>query len=341
MRAKKAVPRFQLVALLVAAMFVGCSEKRTPVEIGAHPEGWLTAHGQAVVESVRGPASCASCHGDDYAGGASKVSCGSSGCHASYPHPEQFSDRLSPEFHGQYIAEVTDWDMTTCRSCHGSSYDGKGIEAKNCLTCHSQPEGPEACNTCHGGPQNAAPPRGLMGETSSSVPAVGAHQAHLGDGSTVLPSFNCANCHLVPLTYDAQGHIADGTPAVEIRFSDLATQSGRLTPVYSAGSCSNTYCHGGFRFSKAESENAWAYTADEMVGGNTTVDWTATGTGQALCTKCHGLPPEGHIVMPGTTCATCHGQVVDAFYRIIDKALHINGQIDVFTRYAPPPARQE
>lgn len=268
------------------------------------------------------------------------MSCGASGCHANYPHPEHFGDPLSTDFHGTYIAQVNDWDMRACRSCHGVTYDGKGEASKSCLTCHSGPGGPEACNTCHGGSQNAAPPRGLNGETMTSTPAVGAHQAHLGDGSAALPGYACANCHLVPDTYDAPGHIADGTAEVEVRFSDLATQSGLLTPSYAAGSCSNTYCHGGFRFRKEESENQWAYTADEIVGSNKTVVWTA-GAGQAACTTCHGLPPEGHIVMPGTTCATCHGQVVDASYRIIDKSLHINGQIDVFTRFVPPPVRED
>lgn len=341
MRARKAVLRVQLIALLAVATLLGCADKRTPVEIGAHPEGWLSAHGQAVIESVRGPASCASCHGDDYSGGASKVSCGASACHASYPHPERFNDRQSTDFHGQYIAQVGNWDMSGCTSCHGGTYDGKGIQSKNCLTCHTQPEGPEACNTCHGGPQNAAPPRGLDGESLTSAPAVGAHQAHLGDGSTLMPGYDCSNCHLVPVSYNAPGHILDGTPAAEVRFSALATQSGLLTATYSAGTCSNSYCHGGFEFLKAESENPWAYTAEKMVGNNATVSWTAVGTGQADCGSCHGLPPEGHILLPDTGCHDCHGQVVDAGNRIINKALHINGQVDVFVRYVPPAARQD
>src|SRR5690242_14759688 len=53
------------------------------------------------------------------------------------------------------------------------------------------------CNRCHGGAVNAAPPRGLHGETETSDVAVGAHQSHLVNLATRAP-LACDECHLVP-----------------------------------------------------------------------------------------------------------------------------------------------
>ena len=78
------------------------------------------------------------------------------------------------------------WDISVCQSCHGADYAGEGFEQKNCLTCHDQPDGPEACQTCHGDAENSAPPRGLLGQTSTSEIVVGAHQAHLRTSDLTL-----------------------------------------------------------------------------------------------------------------------------------------------------------
>lgn len=78
----------------------------------------------------------------------------------------------------------------------------------------------------------------------------------------------------------------------------------------------------------------WAYTDSLISGNNPQLVWTEVGTGQADCGTCHGLPPLGHRVaddrVPVEECSVCHPRVVDENYDIIDKALHINGQIDVF-----------
>jgi hypothetical protein len=66
-----------------------------------------------------------------------------------------------------------------------------------------------------------------------------------------------------------------------------------------------------------------------IAGANATPVWTS-GESQAACGTCHGLPPAGHIPFTVTSCVNCHSPVVDATGNISDKALHINGKINVF-----------
>ena len=61
---------------------------------------------------------CISCHGTDFKGGSSTVSCFT--CHESYPHPDEFINGTSDNFHGKYIAEEVNWDITKCQTCHGN-----------------------------------------------------------------------------------------------------------------------------------------------------------------------------------------------------------------------------
>lgn len=442
MRATNAAPNLLLLALLLLVGLAACSEKRTTVEVGAHPEGWLTEHGKMVLEGAEGPANCASCHGDDFKGGDARVSCKNaachpsyphpedflavesvdfhgeylatqaawnaapcktchgqdykggkvgvgckdsgchaayphadafteptspefhgtylateenwdptscqschgtdyaggrvgvgckdSGCHAAYPHPDDFTNPQSGDFHGAFIASVAEWDLSGCQTCHGTAYDGEGEAKKTCLTCHSQPEGPEACNTCHGSGANAAPPEGLMGESNTSAAAVGAHQSHFGEGTFAVLADDCAHCHVTPSSYSDPGHVGDGTAGAEVVFSAFASHNGTLSPVYdaTASTCDNVYCHGAFQFRKADSSNPFAYTDSVIVGNNPTVNWTDVGTGQVACGSCHGLPPQGHLAT--NACASCHGRVVDVNNNIIDRMLHINGQVEVF-----------
>jgi hypothetical protein len=93
---------------------------------GGHPYGWeergaSSFHGAAV--EATGPAPCAACHGEDYAGGWSGVSC--SECHAGGPsgHPAGWL-----ESHGQS-------QNTTCARCHGI-YPGSGSSGLSCGDCH-------------------------------------------------------------------------------------------------------------------------------------------------------------------------------------------------------------
>ncbi len=330
------------VFLAAAVTIAGCADTSEFLTERTHPEGWLNSsspdfHGLLVLESVRKAVSCQSCHGEDYSGGTANVSCAS--CHAAYPHPEGFAVPSNPMFHEAFFQETLNWDLTSCQSCHGEEYDGRGgvdpdgpgMAAKNCLSCHREDDGPEDCSTCHGGSENFAPPQDLSDGEATDERGVGAHQAHIASAIADL-GLECSHCHVNPDDYSDAGHVLqDDTPGMaEVVFGPLSTRNGELDVTYDVNSltCGNSYCHGNFEFSKAESSNQFAYAEDFIRGNNAAVIWNEVGTGQADCGTCHGLPPTGHI--SGSACNNCHGSVVDANLNIIDKTLHINGEVDVF-----------
>jgi len=163
------------------------------------------------------------------------------------------------------------------------------------------------CSACHGSATNAAPPLGLAGTSSASERGVGAHQQHLKSSSWHAP-LQCADCHIVPKSVADPGHIDTALPA-ELTFSTLA-QSDGAKPSWDGVKCSGVYCHG----------------ATLSAGTNTAPSWTKVDGSQAACGTCHGLPPGGGHTT-NTSCAICHGAVVDASKKIIAPALHIDGKV--------------
>lgn len=324
------------ITLAFMVLITSCLEKRDIVDVSTHPAGWMVQssknfHGLAVKSSVIESESCQSCHGVNYAGGTSQVSCYDAQCHAAYPHPDGFIDFASANFHANYIGEQANWDITGCRDCHGADYAGNGSTEKNCLKCHSEMNGPEACNTCHGSSVNDAPPKDLANNTSTTSVGVGAHQAHLVD-STLTTAYmrDCVICHVKPATYNVTGHVNDGSPHAEIKFSAIASDSGMVSPHWdhNSATCSNVYCHGNFTFYRDSSAYAWIYTDSVITGNNTDVVWNSVGTGQADCGTCHGLPPAGHFSAI-TDCGNCHYHFGPG-NQVLDPKLHMNGKIEVY-----------
>lgn len=250
-------------------------------------------------------------------------------------HPEGFITPSSADFHGKVI-KAENWDMSKCEQCHAADFSG-GTTGKSCLTCHTGSKGPLACNTCHGDfndPSHIAPPRDIEGNTSTGAPGVGAHEKHLYT-NTIGNKVKCSACHNVPQSVYAQGHLDTGLPA-EINFKGQAVLGGitGATFNYNSFSCSNTYCHGNFNFSKtsAPAEDQFAFVSDMMSGNNATVDWITVNGTQDKCGSCHDLPPKGHIghgTMPVKDCVGCHYGVVDSEGNIIDNTKHINGEVNV------------
>ncbi len=330
---RKLTTIFVLISL-TAAVMTGCLDERSTLEVATHPEGWnekssTDFHGAAVLSNSLSLESCRSCHGENFQGGTSNLSCFAAGCHAVFPHPEGFAEKMSPNFHGEFIAEMLQWNILDCQSCHGNDYAGNGVSEKNCLTCHQDVDGPENCSTCHGSAGNPAPPRDLSKNIRVSARGVGGHQVHLSGDTWSTATMKCNTCHTVPQQYAEGGHI-DSSPRAELNFGPLATFGGKVEPVYDrdAASCANVYCHGAFEFPKSESQYPWAYTEESIRGNNPKLFWTTPDAGQAFCGTCHGLPPKGHIA--AASCESCHSRVVDRNFNIIDKSLHINGKVDVF-----------
>jgi len=325
---------YTLLLVSSAVLVVSCSTPADSVEFREHPDGWVDGnsdnfHGLFVLDSAGKTSNCTTCHGSDLMGDADNAVPSCFECHQSYPHPDGFADPTTGGVHTQAIADEN-WDLATCRTCHGSDYAGKNFEAKSCLTCHIQENGPEACNTCHGDDVNIAPPEDLSGSVETTSPGVGAHQVHLmASDITDALSFTCETCHATVSSFDDTDHITgDGKAAIV--FSSFATSDGMLSTTYDpgTGTCSNVYCHGDFEFLKSESTRPFVYGGDAITGENPTMVWTDVGTGAAACGTCHGLPPTGHNNLPA--CSNCHGGVVDADNNIIDTSKHINGVINVF-----------
>ncbi|MFN8546508.1 MAG: hypothetical protein U0527_00680 [Candidatus Eisenbacteria bacterium] len=102
---------------------------------GGHPNDWAvrgSEHFHATEVAREGNAECANCHGSNFRGGWSGVSCYD--CHAGGPsgHPDGWMDERSSSFHGQ---EVILHGVTECTECHGFGLSG-GTSGVACGDCH-------------------------------------------------------------------------------------------------------------------------------------------------------------------------------------------------------------
>ena len=169
------------------------------------------------------------------------------------------------------------------------------------------------CTTCHGDARRpvallarAAPPKDLDGNRSTSRIGVGAHERHLfGNGHAKVA---CADCHVVPESVFAAGHVDSGAPA-ELVFSGVAT-THEHKPKYDhkTRDCKNTYCH-----------------------RSATVDWTKARSEKDACGTCHGLPPA--LPHPQRTqCSDCHGEVIARDGAWLAAERHVDGKLDVNTK---------
>ena len=233
--------------------------------------------------------------------------------------------------------------MEHCTSCHGEDYSGGEVATTSCLTCHTSASGPEACNTCHGDFYNIkqiAPPQGTANETETSSPAVGAHQSHLAN-IEISEKTRCFDCHKVPTTFDAEGHI-DATERSELIFGEFAASgpSTLLTILIT----SHVKIHTAMATLDLISQlhpTLHFYTADKISGNNYSPIWNEVDGTQAQCGTCHGeIDNQGNLITPLPTghygdftlaeCANCHTDVVDVAGNIINKEKHINGKANVF-----------
>ncbi len=163
-----------------------------------------------------------------------------------------------------------------------------GVLADGCATDVAEPTA--TCTSCHGNPEtgNPAPPTALGGLEDRTNRGVGAHAAHFA--STLSSPIACTECHQVPATVDAEGHIDTPIPA-ETTWGPLANADGAETRWNTDTlTCSGSYCHGG--------------TMAEP-GLDSEVDWLADRGTQTGCDSCHLFPPPApHPEANG--CEPCH-----------------------------------
>ena len=128
---------FALLLLLSVVTIAGCgssnSQSAFDSSTGKHPAGWLPAGHKS--EAVVNLDNCTQCHGADYKGGISKVSC--TNCHIGNQksiHPTAwgpFTDVLHATF-------VRSEGTSTCAnlSCHGAALTGITGSGPSCTLCH-------------------------------------------------------------------------------------------------------------------------------------------------------------------------------------------------------------
>ncbi|MEA1996032.1 MAG: hypothetical protein U9N45_00250 [Gemmatimonadota bacterium] len=156
--------------LAVLLLWTACAERKEPTIVKSHPEVWTelssaSFHGRKV-ETV-GLISCPGCHGKDYRGGTSGISCYN--CHdGPSGHPVGWTESSSENSMGSSVAKR---GITSCAPCHGKDYRG-GTSGISCYNCHDGPsghpvgwtdrssgshhgakielQGPTVCAPCHG-----------------------------------------------------------------------------------------------------------------------------------------------------------------------------------------------
>jgi predicted CxxxxCH...CXXCH cytochrome family protein len=124
--------------LTLTASFIGCSDPnaQSPVnaDTGSHAANWLPAAHMAAAASDLN--SCSTCHGADYKGGVSGVSCTS--CHLGSPtsvHPTDWSPVYCT--HGPYVnSSPTATSACANQYCHGTTLTGVPDSGPSCTSCH-------------------------------------------------------------------------------------------------------------------------------------------------------------------------------------------------------------
>lgn len=247
-------------------------------------------------------------------------SCADAWCHSPSPNGAHGSPKW------------TDAQTLSCVGCHGAPPPAPHPQLSDCARCHAATVNADnvsikrrelhvngrvevdfdaGCTACHGG-ANPAPPRDVAGNTSTTSPGVGAHQAHL-TGSANFRAVQCGECHLEPAQVSSPGHMDSASPA-EVVFSGVAT-AFETSPSYSGGSCQGTPCHGG------------SLSNGHASGGSHTAPvWTNLDGSQTACGGCHSLPPPRPHPYP-TDCSQCHKNISSDNLTFIRGDLHVDGQV--------------
>jgi predicted CxxxxCH...CXXCH cytochrome family protein len=196
---------------------------------------------------------------------------------------------------------------TRCYRCHGTVIDSSFTFLQTNLHNNGTVDYAVGCSSCHGWNQGASPPQNLKGECGPGLDGVGAHKA-MRMGTTLVHQAACSNCHVVPLSTWAEGHI-DGDGKAEVVFSGLA-KAGGAQPVWNGTTCKNVYCHGATLKGGDYKEPAWKDTSGAA----------------SRCGACHSLAdPDNNTA---ADCSSCHPGTVAPDRSILPLGDHLNGVID-------------
>lgn len=296
--------------LIFTASFIGCSDPnaQSPInpDTGSHSANWLPAAHMAAATSD--PNSCSACHGADFNGGISGVSCTS--CHLGSPtsvHPVDWVPVYSA--HGPYVKANS---TSTCANqyCHGLSLTGVPASGPSCTSCHLG-------GLTSGHPADWVPIYSTHGPyvTTNGTNSCSNQSCH-GTTLTGVPDSgpSCTICHM--------GGVTNIHPAGWL--GDACSNHGTYALTNGTTGCANIYCHG-------------ATLAGVPQSGPSCTKCHPTIPTSPSCGACHGIPPNGlapaesaypnlpgkhatHMALNGVTCATCHNRSCGQ---------HMNGTVDV------------
>jgi predicted CxxxxCH...CXXCH cytochrome family protein len=305
----------------------GCSEERTLSQqcegydcvVTIHEQGILDEssnafHGKLLAKTNWDFARCASCHGDDFAGGTSGVSCLS--CHSEGPTACATCHRKETTPHALHRdAQVT------CTECHAvpERWDSPGHIVGDVAPAEVMFGARASTETAH----RTAPPS-WDGATCSNVYCHGSVLA-AGGGTNTQPSWNaaptstCGSCHAKPPPSHARNDCATCHPA-NAPHVDGVIQIGKTN------GCAG--CHGSTASIAPPVDLAGiTFTTSLGVGAHQAHLQAPSGLRAPIaCETCHAVPPTltavGHLdAAPADvnaalgwdrnteTCTTwCHGQ---------------------------------
>ena len=294
-----------LTALIMTLVLLGCSspndQSHFNSDIGKHVDNWLPAgHMTAANTDLT---TCADCHGADYSGGVSGVSCTS--CHLGSPtsvHPANWTPVYST--HGSYVSSN---GTSPCSNqyCHGTSLTGV-------------PDSGPSCTACHLGSPTSVHPAGWNPIVSTHGPYVKAnttspcanqycHGVTLTGVTNSGPS--CTSCHIGGIT---SGHPSNWVPVYSTHGPYVNT-----SPTGTTG-CANQSCHGAALTGVPDSGPSCTLC---HLGGPTTIhpsNWSpiysthgpyvnTSPTRTTACANqyCHGAFLTG-VPDSGPSCTSCH-----------------------------------
>ncbi|MDA8099033.1 MAG: hypothetical protein M0042_05350 [Nitrospiraceae bacterium] len=229
------ITRSALLTMLLCAgllAVIGCgtaNDKATFDSDKGHETGWLPAkHAEAAKADY---AACAECHGEQYDGGQSKVSC--TACHLGGPtsaHPEDWTGNAAQN-HAPYAKEN---GIASCAAqyCHGTQYEGVAESGPACISCHMG--GPESMHPKDWGNYTYVKHALTVTYAGSDTSKCANANCHGSDLTGVKGSGpSCTSCHL-------GGAFSVHPESWKANLSEhkaYVANNGSLT-------CSNAVCHG-------------------------------------------------------------------------------------------------
>lgn len=270
---------------------ISCSEKKEPLEadVTTHPEGWLEAHGKAVLEESLSQNSCQSCHGENFTGGSSGISCYD--CH-TYPHLPAWNKPESDAFHGKVAKEK---GLNECSTCHGANFKANE-DVTSCYDCHTFPHQ-------EGWMERKSPQfHGAVVKQLGEQECQGCHGTDFMGGTSEV---SCYDCHTFPHLSSWNNRQSEGF------HGKVAKQQGNEI----CQSCHGTRYRGGtsgvacYDCHTYPHQDAWM----DLSQGDEFHGQVVQQVGTEKCQGCHGAEFQGGT--SGISCYDCHTYPHQGFFK--------------------------